>query len=80
MTIAEISAEFLRAVDIQRRIGISPTSWTRWIREGRVGPLAVHIGGGGPPRYRREEIERWIDAGCPNRVTWQEANREARTR
>jgi predicted DNA-binding transcriptional regulator AlpA len=47
--------------------GMSRTSWYRAESSGKV-PRAVRIGGS--VRWRRDELLRWIDAGCPARAKW----------
>jgi len=43
------------------------TVWT-WHSSGRI-PLPVKIGG--VTRWRRSEIEAWLEAGAPGRAKWE---------
>jgi excisionase family DNA binding protein len=35
---------------------------------GRLGPSPVRLGR--TVRWRRSELKRWVDCGCPGRVKW----------
>jgi predicted DNA-binding transcriptional regulator AlpA len=35
---------------------------------GKIGPQPIRLGRA--VRYRRDELERWIAAGCPDAATW----------
>jgi excisionase family DNA binding protein len=47
-------------------VGIKPRTWRRMSRSG-VAPAPVKLGKGERPmiRFRRSELEAWIEAGCP---------------
>jgi excisionase family DNA binding protein len=47
--------------------GISRGTWCRLRAAGKL-PLAIKLGGS--VRWRRDEIERWIAAGCPCAAEW----------
>ena len=47
--------------------GVSRATWHRLRAAGKL-PPAVQLGRA--VRWRREEIERWISAGCPDARTW----------
>ncbi len=51
--------------------GLSKSSWYKHLAAGRI-PRPVKIGGA--LRWRREELLRWIDAGCPARSAWDAMN------
>jgi predicted DNA-binding transcriptional regulator AlpA len=57
----------------------SPASWWRDHASGRV-PAPVKLGG--KTLWRRAELERWIEAGCPSRRAWEalEKSRKATER
>jgi predicted DNA-binding transcriptional regulator AlpA len=54
--------------------GVSEATWWRMHAAGKV-PQPVKLGG--RTLWRRQEVEAWIDAGCPDRKTW-EAMQKAR--
>src|SRR5262245_24308446 len=58
----------LRAAEAGVLCGRSLASWYRDNAAGRV-PAPVRIGGA--VRWRRAELERWVEAGCPDRATWE---------
>lgn len=47
-------------------VGIKPRTWRRMSRSG-VAPGPIYLGKGERPmiRFRRAELEAWIEAGCP---------------
>jgi predicted DNA-binding transcriptional regulator AlpA len=47
-------------------IGVKPSTLRRWYARGE-GPPAMKLGEGmqAPVRYARDDVRRWIDAGCP---------------
>lgn len=48
-------------------IGVNIATWQRWYLAGAL-PEPVRLPG---RRYwRREELDRWIAAGCPNQRKW----------
>ena len=50
--------------------GVSLRAWRRWDASGRI-PRAVAIGR--LKRWRRNELEAWVEAGCPSRDEWDRA-------
>ena len=48
--------------------GVSQRTWRSWDAGGRV-PQAVEIGRS--KFWRRQELEQWIQLGCPGREVWQ---------
>jgi predicted DNA-binding transcriptional regulator AlpA len=59
----------MTSVDLAGELQISERTIRRLEITGKIGPRPVNIGRA--VRYRREEIARWIEAGCPDRGTWQ---------
>lgn len=57
-------AILLSAADCARMCGISRRSWFRFSASLRT-PACVYVGAS--PRWRRNDIERWVSMGCPNR-------------
>ena len=63
----------ISAKELAPLLGVSRcTIWT-WHASGRI-PLPVKIAG--TTRWRREEIQKWIAAGCPGRARWTERTRQ----
>ena len=44
--------------------GLSRAKWFQLVRTGAV-PAAIRTLGPRCPRWRRDDVERWIEAGCP---------------
>jgi predicted DNA-binding transcriptional regulator AlpA len=51
-----------------RLTGVSVRTWWRWHSARRV-PAPVVIKG--RPLWRVQELQAWVDAGCPDRKTWE---------
>lgn len=51
--------------------GLSKAAWYKAHASGKV-PRPVKIGGA--TRWRRDELVRWIEAGCPARDKWDTMN------
>lgn len=52
----------LTADQVAGMLQVSPrTLWRLVSAQKAIGPVRI----GGNTRWRREEVERWIDAGCP---------------
>jgi excisionase family DNA binding protein len=77
-TIAAVVAETLRqlgliggmmsAADLAELLRTSePTLW-RWHASGKLGPVGQKVGG--KRLWRRDEVEAWIAADCPERDRW----------
>lgn len=45
-------------------------------RDDAAGRLPTALRIGGSKRWRVEEVNRWVLAGCPDRRTWNELNRK----
>jgi predicted DNA-binding transcriptional regulator AlpA len=58
------------AREAARLCGRSLASWWRDVASGRV-PAPIRLGGGDRPYWRVEELRRWVEAGCPDRRTWE---------
>jgi predicted DNA-binding transcriptional regulator AlpA len=61
--------------DAARLCGVSPATWYRMVAAGRC-PAPVRLSAG-CVRWRAQELRAWVEAGCPDRRTW-EALRAAR--
>ncbi len=59
MTSAELAAELQISERTVRRLQIT----------GKIGPKPINVGRA--CRYLRCEARRWIEAGCPDRESWQ---------
>jgi predicted DNA-binding transcriptional regulator AlpA len=64
-------------VDIRELSALLSRSAGSLERDQAAGRLPAPIYVGGSRRWRREEIEAWVAAGCPDRKTW-DAIRAAR--
>ena len=58
----------ITAADFAKMMELSERTLARRCAEGAV-PLPVRIGGS--VRWRRREIEAWIEAGCPHPSSWE---------
>ena len=58
----------LSAAEVAGLLGVSLRHFYGLLSSGRVGPLPVRLGR--CIRWRRGEIEQWVQAGCPGRETW----------
>lgn len=59
----------LTAKDAATLCGISRAQWWKLHSAGKT-PAPVRLGTKAP-RWRRAELVAWLDAGCPNRLTWE---------
>ncbi len=55
----------LSATQAANLCGISVRQWWRWDSSGKI-PRAVMIGC--TKRWRRIELEKWVEEGCPSRT------------
>jgi hypothetical protein len=51
-----------------RLCGVSAATWHRQRAAGKIGPAPVRLGGRG--LWRVAELRDWVEAGCPDRRTW----------
>jgi predicted DNA-binding transcriptional regulator AlpA len=65
--------ELLRAERACRLCDVSIATWWRWDAAGKI-PAGIKISPG-TKRWRRDELEAWIRAKCPDRRTWQAMNK-----
>src|SRR5437016_2454373 len=59
------------AAESAAAVRISVRQWWRLDAMGKV-PAAVRIGRA--KRWRAEELRRWVEKGCPDRITWKAIN------
>jgi predicted DNA-binding transcriptional regulator AlpA len=64
------------ARDAARLLGICRAQLYRLHSSGRM-PRPVYLGGRAP-RWCVEELRAWLDAGCPDRQTWEQLRRAGR--
>jgi len=57
----------LRAPEAAVLCSTSTRTWRTWGTIGKI-PRPIHIGR--IPFWRYDELKAWVDAGCPNRTTW----------
>jgi excisionase family DNA binding protein len=63
-----VSAQLLTVKELAKILKMSErTIWRRL----STGKLPREIRSGKLVRWNEAEIVRWIDAGCPNRLTWE---------
>ncbi len=62
--------------EVARRLGIGQSTVYRWDALGRLGPQAIKLGG--RRLWRVEEVERWVEARCPNREKWRDMEKRRR--
>lgn len=55
-------SDFCWVREIADRLGVSDSTLYRWITEGKV-PPPIRIGS--TMRFPREQIDKWIEDGCP---------------
>lgn len=61
-------AVMIDVLGIARMLLVSPKSVRRWCESGLI-PAPLRFGR--ILRWRHAEIHAWIDAGCPDRATWE---------
>lgn len=61
------------AKEAGRLLALSRSQFLSLDKCGRLGPQSINLGYGAKRQCRRwnvRELQRWIDAGCPNRQEW----------
>jgi predicted DNA-binding transcriptional regulator AlpA len=58
------------------RCGYHRATWWRKLMLGLT-PAPVRIGKVGHPKWRADELDAWIAAGCPNRRDWEAQHPQA---
>ena len=58
----------IKDVEVCRFAGIGRATFHRLRAAGKIGPQPVRLGRA--VRYRRDEVLRWIAAGCPDSASW----------
>lgn len=58
----------VNAQEAARLCGLSARTWRRWGEQGIV-PAPVLLGA--EKRWKRAELEAWVDADCPCREEWE---------
>jgi predicted DNA-binding transcriptional regulator AlpA len=66
-TIADLPPLLLRAPQAASFCSIAIRTWRMLDANGRI-PRSIHLGRSA--FWRRKELQDWVDAGCPDRVTW----------
>jgi len=64
-----ISPLLLSADQAAALCGLKRSAWYARIADGTIGPQAIKIGS--KSLWRRSELVRWIEAGCPSLASWQ---------
>ena len=65
----------MKASEVAEWIGISKTTWVRSNIAGKT-PRGLRLGR--LVLWDRAELERWLEAGMPNRVTWEANNKRTK--
>lgn len=55
--------ETLSIFDLSRELGVSVLTLRRWYAMGR---MPAHVVVDGRVRWQREDIETWLESGCPS--------------
>jgi predicted DNA-binding transcriptional regulator AlpA len=58
-------------IDARSVAGMLGRSVSSIFRDDRAGRIPRPVGIGGSKRWRRKEIQVWVDSGCPDRATWE---------
>jgi predicted DNA-binding transcriptional regulator AlpA len=58
----------LSAKDAASACGLSSQTWWRLHSSGKT-PMPIKLGGS--TRWKADELRAWVDAGCPDRATWE---------
>lgn len=64
----ERESRLLSAKDLAAMLGVSRRTVSRLKSAGKL-PRPIRIGGS--ERWRRDELADWLQAGCPDRRTWE---------
>jgi excisionase family DNA binding protein len=71
--------ELMRPAEVARMLGVSRTWLYAAAADGRI--PSVRIGGpGGPVRFVREDLDRWLEEACPNWTPGRNQSRVGATR
>lgn len=62
--------ELLTARQVAGLLQVQRETVSRWLAAGRL-PAPLNLAGGRYLRWRREDIEAWVRAGCPSRKDWE---------
>jgi predicted DNA-binding transcriptional regulator AlpA len=60
----------LDAIEVAELLGIGRSLLYAMHSSGQLGPMPLKLGR--CTRWRLDELERWVEAGCPPRVKWLE--------
>lgn len=69
MTIETTEKLLLSAAEVAALLGISRSAFYSLLSSGRIGPMQVRLGRS--VRWRVDELQAWVTAGCPSRDRWQ---------
>lgn len=73
MQVAEVPL-LLSAKQAAAAIGVGKSFFYCLHSSGRLGPLPVHLGR--RTLWNRQELESWVQQGCPARDKWQELKKQ----
>ena len=72
-TVHDTIPRLLSAKQLGHQLGVDVRTIRRYDAAGKL-PRPIRFGGS--VRWRQEEIDLWLDAGCPNRKTWESLNQK----
>jgi len=58
-------------IDARAVAGLLGRSVSSIFRDDKAGRIPRPVGIGGSKRWRRREIQVWVDSGCPDRSAWE---------
>lgn len=68
----KISPLLLSVDNAAKLLGIGRTHFYALHSSGRLGPMSIQLGR--RTLWNRQELAKWVDAGCPSRQEWQQIN------
>lgn len=71
MTTAQTTPMLIDANEAARMCGMSRSAWYKLVSTGKA-PRSMKLGA--LARWRRNELEDWVTAGCPPREKWDAMN------
>ena len=63
----DVTTELLKAKSVSRMLGLSPSTVRRLSEAGAI-PSPIKVGSS--VLWRRSDLTSWIEAGSPDRITW----------
>ncbi len=73
-TASTVTTALLTAEDAASMLGVSRAHFYAMHNGGRI-PQPIHLGKS--VRWRRAELDAWVNAGCPSRVKWDQIKQDS---